>query len=287
MNIEEKLNLSIDIEKLKNNPSTLILTALTLAYLSLILIGLANLVIFGIRKFKNKPIVDIVSERKKFSLSEKGSSKLLFLISLMIFGMYVILIALGNFKLPIPQLPLIFNLAFQVGVILIVLRYISLKSLGFSLSKKHLIISLRIYSAILPVTLISLLINAFIAKKMGIGYSPNPAIEIFFLLKNKILLSTLIIQVVLLGPIAEELFFRGFIYKLTKNKYSFLVSAGLTSIFFSLIHRVPYNILPLFVLSLALCYVYEKTQNILAPFILHFVHNFVSVCFFLAIKELL
>lgn len=307
----KEFQLSIDEEKFKLSPYGIILVILILIYLVIFFIGIVNLIIFGIKKLKKKPLVSIQETEKKIPLSEGQMSKLLFLISFLVLIIYLLPVIINVFKwVPISINPaplekdfitgplrnfisngvnliLLLNMTLQVGTVILILRYINIKFLGFYLNKKQFIFLLRIYSAIVPLILLSLLLNILIIKNLSIKYSPSPVMELFFILNNKITMSILIIQVIILGPIAEELFFRGFIYKLGRTRYTFMVSAALTSLLFAFIHQVPQNVLPLFFISIALCYVYEKTQNILPSIIFHSIHNFISLTFFLVIKNLL
>jgi membrane protease YdiL (CAAX protease family) len=59
-------------------------------------------------------------------------------------------------------------------------------------------------------------------KKLGIEPTINPAIGVFLSLKDKFLLSLLSLQIVIFGPIAEELFFRGFLYRWIRGDSLFL-----------------------------------------------------------------
>lgn len=183
------------------------------------------------------------------------------------------------------MIPIINNLILEAAVAIVILKYLK-RSLNFS-PKLQLLSLLKVYTAMLPLILVSLLINNFLLEKMSVKPTLNPAIELFFLSKSKTLSLVLACQVIFLGPVAEELLFRGFIYKIARKKFSFRCSCLLVSLLFALIHRVPHNILPLFIISLALCYLYEKTQNILVPIIFHSLHNSISFAFLIAIKSLI
>ncbi|MBU0693529.1 MAG: CPBP family intramembrane metalloprotease [Candidatus Omnitrophica bacterium] len=281
---EIKLNLSK--EKITESPYLSIFLILGLAYLTLFIAGIGNLTFFIGRKIRKQPLIAFREEEKKFPLSSDKTAKLFFLITFFVLLSFV----LGNltytfWKKADFMIPIINNLILEAAVAIVILKYLK-RSLNFS-PKLQLLSLLKVYTAMLPLILVSLLINNFLLEKMSVKPTLNPAIELFFLSKSKTLSLVLACQVIFLGPVAEELLFRGFIYKIARKKFSFRCSCLLVSLLFALIHRVPHNILPLFIISLALCYLYEKTQNILVPIIFHSLHNSISFTFLIAIKSLI
>jgi len=85
-----------------------------------------------------------------------------------------------------------------------------------------------------------------------------------------------IISTVLLGPIIEELLFRGVIYNNLKLKYSIKKSMIITTILFSLSHFTLIQIIYTLIFGMFLNKVYEKYQNIKYVIILHMVSNLVT-----------
>lgn len=285
---KKDFSFAIDKEKLIISPSTYVFTMLSLLYLTILSLGIVNLIILSVKKLCRYPLRSIQEKRRDFFLPEETASKLLFLVSFLVLITYILSIILSVRKLIIvPNFFIFLNIVLQTGVILIVLKYIQSEFLGFCLNKKHFIFSLWLYTTFAPIILASLLLNHFLTEKLGLGYSLNPVVELLFLVRNKFSLIVVGLQIILLAPLAEELFFRGFVYKLVRNRYKFLASAILTSLLFAFLHRTPQNILPLFTISMAICYLYEKTQNILAPVIFHSLHNLISFSFFLVIKNLI
>ncbi|MBP7089087.1 MAG: CPBP family intramembrane metalloprotease [Candidatus Omnitrophica bacterium] len=282
----DNLGLQLDINKLMLKSSSPLFIVLSLIYLIIFVSGIANLSIFLIKKISGKSIVDILSESKKIDLSFEKASRLLFFITASILIAYLLTGLVYFIKIYETKVNLILsvNMLLQIAIIIFILKDIKLSDLGLHFNKKPLILALRIYSASLPIVFLALILNNLLAKILKLSYSSGPAVELFFALDNKISVLILAAQIILFGPIAEELFFRGFIYKITRNRYSFLVSTALTSLVFSLAHQAFYNILGLFLLSAALCYLYEKTQNIMAPIVFHTTHNLINISFLLLFK---
>jgi len=87
---------------------------------------------------------------------------------------------------------------------------------------------------------------------------------------------------VIIGPLVEEFIFRGLLYPVLKQ-LGFPVAAWLTStLVFGVIHANLQALLPLTVLAVLLTVLYERTDNLLAPFVAHAVFN--GINFALALK---
>ncbi|WP_077399142.1 CPBP family intramembrane glutamic endopeptidase [Cellulophaga omnivescoria] len=86
-----------------------------------------------------------------------------------------------------------------------------------------------------------------------------------------------ILSAVIIAPLFEELIFRGFIFKYLKKKYSFLLSAIISSVFFSVIHLNPTRMLSVFVFGIICCFLYDRTKNIFFPILFHIVFNISSL----------
>jgi membrane protease YdiL (CAAX protease family) len=82
---------------------------------------------------------------------------------------------------------------------------------------------------------------------------------------------------VALAPVAEEFIFRGVLFPLVKHlgfpKFAWIG----VSLLFALIHGDMAIFIPLFVLALMLTWLYEKTENLLAPVMAHSLFNAVNL----------
>lgn len=76
-----------------------------------------------------------------------------------------------------------------------------------------------------------------------------------------------------LGPIHEELFFRGIVYRFLKKTYSVRVSIVYSSALFALMHLHPGLYPSSIILGLILAYTYERWPNLTYPIILHMLIN--------------
>ena len=89
---------------------------------------------------------------------------------------------------------------------------------------------------------------------------------------------------VVLAPVAEEFLFRGvlfpFVKQLGRPKLAWLG----VSFLFALIHGSTTILIPLFVLALALTWLFEKTGNLLAPIVVHSLFNAANLVIFCLVK---
>ena len=91
-----------------------------------------------------------------------------------------------------------------------------------------------------------------------------------------------LIQVIGLGiitPTAEELMFRGILYKRFRERQGFWYSALWSSMLFSLMHVNATQMVYTFLLGVLLAYLYEKFKSLRAPVLLHILLNTGSVVF--------
>ncbi len=93
-----------------------------------------------------------------------------------------------------------------------------------------------------------------------------------------------VIAIVLFAPIAEELFFRGIVFNAWRResgrRWAYIGSAAL----FAVIHLSLVSLVPIFLLGLALAWVYERTGNLLAPIAMHTTVNGISVALALVVR---
>ncbi len=86
-----------------------------------------------------------------------------------------------------------------------------------------------------------------------------------------------IFALVILGPVAEEIIYRGLIYKRIKGYSDAVVGTYLSSIIFGIVHFNLVQGLYALALGVILCYVYEKYKTIFAPIILHISANLMAL----------
>ncbi|MDP3996781.1 MAG: type II CAAX endopeptidase family protein [bacterium] len=79
--------------------------------------------------------------------------------------------------------------------------------------------------------------------------------------------------VAFLIPIAEELFFRGVLFKYFRQTRSFAFAGGASAVIFAALHIAPPLIIFAFLLGLTSAFMYEKSGSLFSSIIVHVVNN--------------
>lgn len=106
------------------------------------------------------------------------------------------------------------------------------------------------------------------------NFNPQQAQEIGF---SKNLQSTELlvafISLVILTPLFEEIIFRGVLFRGLRKRLSFWISTVLVSAIFAVAHGQLNVALDTFALSVAICYITEKSDSILPAILMHALKN--------------
>ncbi len=108
----------------------------------------------------------------------------------------------------------------------------------------------------------------------NIQRSMDPMLQWLQHAHNSYLALTILIMAITIGPVVEELFFRGFLYNALKTRLPLWVAAVAQAVIFSLLHN--YNLLntfAVFLLGIAFALVYEFRKNLLSPVLTHVFFN--------------
>jgi len=84
---------------------------------------------------------------------------------------------------------------------------------------------------------------------------------------------------VVLAPVAEEIFFRGFFFAGLRTRWSLWPSALLSGAIFGLVHAPtgPTAAIPLAGLGVGLAWLYNKTGSIYPSMLAHFLNNALAI----------
>lgn len=77
----------------------------------------------------------------------------------------------------------------------------------------------------------------------------------------------------IVAPLSEEIIFRGFIFKIIRQKYSTSIAIIINSFLFGIIHLSPSAIIPASILGAALSIIRIKTNSVYGSIIIHSLHN--------------
>lgn len=145
------------------------------------------------------------------------------------------------------------------------------------------------YLAVLPIFGAVLLLLLGITELLHYEPPPHPLVPIFLEEgghSQGIIIYSLVLAAVV-GPVFEEIFFRGFLYPVLKTRFGTLAAMTITSSFFAFIHDSTFAFWPIFVLGMALNYVYEKRGSLAANITLHITHNLVFLSYFFLAKSII
>lgn len=82
---------------------------------------------------------------------------------------------------------------------------------------------------------------------------------------------------VVVGPVVEEVFFRGFIYPAFRLRMGVWPAIALSSLIFGVFHVNPWIIGPTMLMGAAMAWLYERDGSLAGPIFFHMLNNLVSV----------
>lgn len=185
---------------------------------------------------------------------------------------------------------LIRNFAVALFVLLVVrLRFgQGVRDLGMTLERcgSRILEGLRGYLAALPPLFCIFIGLSMILKLMAYEPEPQNVVQIFLKKSTESYLVAFTLFVSILGPVLEEIFFRGFAFAALRKKWGVWPAAVLSSVVFAAFHLNVVAFLPILFLGLFLTYLYESTGSLVAPIAAHIVHNTLMVSLTLLFKAL-
>jgi hypothetical protein len=91
---------------------------------------------------------------------------------------------------------------------------------------------------------------------------------------------------VILAPLSEEIFFRGFLFQGLRQKYGWVKALLISSAIFAFFHLEPAAFIPTFILGCVLGYAFERSNSLWPGIILHFLVNGLAFCLTVAAVQL-
>jgi membrane protease YdiL (CAAX protease family) len=159
---------------------------------------------------------------------------------------------------------------------------------AFGLRSKNLpralLAALVVVIVILPVALLLENGSAGVLEKIGWPPEDQAAVRLLTNAQSPGLLVYLGFFAVVLAPVAEEFIFRGMLYPFVKQLGWPRLALFGVSLLFAAIHLDAAIFVPLFVLALALTWLYEFTDNLLAPIAAHSLFNTANLVILLSQK---
>lgn len=125
----------------------------------------------------------------------------------------------------------------------------------------------------LPIVWCLQMYSAGLLREIGWPVEDQHAVDLFAQATSPWLVGYLVFFALVLAPVVEEFVFRGILFPFVKQCGSTKFAWIGVSALFALVHANAPTILPLFVFALALTWLYERTDNLLAPIVAHSLFN--------------
>jgi membrane protease YdiL (CAAX protease family) len=139
--------------------------------------------------------------------------------------------------------------------------------------KHALLTAIGFILVVLPVVLLLQDASIHTLEKLGWPPEDQAAVKLLTDAKSRWVTVYLGVFAVVIAPVAEEFIFRGMLFPFVKQLgWPRLAWFG-TSFLFALIHLNAPTFVPLFVFALALTWLYDRTDNLLAPITAHALFN--------------
>ncbi len=147
-------------------------------------------------------------------------------------------------------------------------------------------LGLRSYVTAFPWLFLLLFAIVETARALNIEPPLEPIHELIFREHRPWVFALTLILACAIGPLAEELFFRGVVYTAIRRKTSrwtaMLISGGV----FAGIHTNFIGFVPIMLLGCLLAYLYERTGSLITPLAVHVFHNTLLMTFAMLYRQL-
>lgn len=165
-----------------------------------------------------------------------------------------------------------------------------LKVLGLKSASpiKDVFLGISAYSLLLPIFMTVLIVLNFVVTFFDLHPDPHPLIDVFVDESgNKTFLTAIsLVLACTVGPVIEEVFFRGFCYSAFKKHIGTKGAMILSAAFFAFIHNSLFAFVPIFILGLGLAWLYERRGSLIPSITVHIVHNSLFIGYFLIVKKI-
>ena len=151
---------------------------------------------------------------------------------------------------------------------------------------KNVSLGLVGYVAMIPALVAILYLVSLAAQFFSYEPVPQAVVEIYLKESKEKSIIFFTFFVAILGPIIEEIFFRGFTYQAFRKRYGAVGAMLGTAALFAAMHMNLTAFVPIFALGVFLAYLYERTGSLVPSMTAHMVHNLIMVFLTLSFKSL-
>jgi len=140
------------------------------------------------------------------------------------------------------------------------------------------------YTTMFPWLLGLLGLMAIICERLGIRPPQEPLHELLFLEPRGFIVGLTVALACVVGPVAEEVLFRGVLFAGLRTFTSRLTAMLISSAVFAVAHTNLIGFLPILLLGCLLATLYERTGSLLSPMAVHVFHNALLIGVSLTVK---
>lgn len=148
-------------------------------------------------------------------------------------------------------------------------------------------VGLRSYLTAFPWLFLSLFAVVQAARRFGFQPPVEPIQELVFNERQPEVLALTVVLACVIGPVAEELLFRGVLYAVIRRRASALIAMLASGAMFALIHTNILGFVPIMLLGCLLAYVYERTGSLAGSLAVHMFHNSLLMGMAIVFRQLL
>lgn len=145
----------------------------------------------------------------------------------------------------------------------------------------------RGYLIVFPWLFLLLFLIIQVAEALHLEPPIEPIHELIFAEQRLGVLGLTFVLACLVGPVAEEIFFRGVVYSALRQRIPRGVAMVISAALFALIHTSPIGFLPIALLGCLLAYLYERSGSLVGPMAIHVLHNTFLMLLAMVVRRLM
>jgi membrane protease YdiL (CAAX protease family) len=142
------------------------------------------------------------------------------------------------------------------------------------------------YLSVFPWIVGLLWMIVMVCQQLGIEPPAEPIQELLFEEQRSVMVGFTVVLACLVGPVAEEVFFRGVLFTTLRRRLSRGMAVLISGALFAAIHTNAIGFVPILILGCLLADLYERTGSLFSPIAVHVLHNTLLVGLGLTLKEL-
>ena len=182
----------------------------------------------------------------------------------------LLVISLSDLRIKVFQSAalILIQLAYLLPLILVLARRrVTWQYLGF---RKFDLNTLGLGCGLLIASYMVIILHNLILTGLGVETQGDEILKLIAALDSPI---WFFIVGIVLAPLVEEMFFRGFVFQGFRQRYGWIGAMLLSSVIFAAAHLDVASLIPTFILGCVLAYIYHRSNSLWPGFMLHFLVN--------------